>query len=217
MALTKAKITNKENGDVITFRFNPTEYSISKTNPWQSKPVVGRNVPKLDFTGGGAQTLSLEIFLDVYEKEGADVSAETRKLFQLTLVQEKLWNEKTNKSRPPLCIFEWGPNWSFTAVVMKLDVRYTLFRPDGTPVRATAKITLQEAEDFQEQPAQNPTSHSDQPGRRRREVRPHDTLALISFEEYGDANRWRDIARENNIDDPLSIRPGQILAIPSRY
>lgn len=215
MGLAPARITNKDTKDTITCLFNPTEYTISKTNSWQSKPVVGKNVPKLDFTGGGAQTLTMDLFFDVFEEEGKDVSDHIKKLMALTLIHPKPKNDKTKKSRPPLCLFEWGPKWSFTAVVMSLKVRYTLFRENGTPVRATASITLQEAEDDTQQKKQNPTSYSEG-GSRRREVRPHDTLALIAYEEYDDPNRWRDIALENGIDDPLSLHSGQVLVIPAR-
>ena len=213
MGLAKAKLTNKETNERVECLFNPTDYTIAKTNPWQPKPVKGKNVPKLDFAGGGAQTLKMKLFFDVFEKDGADVTVDINKLFKMTLIHEKPTNDKTKKSRPPLCIFEWGPKWSFTAVIMTLSVQYTLFREDGTPVRAMADITLQEAEDDTVQKKQNPTSFSPG-GRKRREVRPHDTLALIAYEEYGDPNHWRAIADENQIDDPLSLRPGQILAVP---
>lgn len=215
MGLTKARITNKETKDTITCLFNPTEYTISKQNAWQSKPVVGKNVPKLDFSGGGAKTLTMDLFFDVFEQDGKDVGDQIKKLMALTLIHPKPKNDKTKKSRPPMCIFQWGPHWSFTAVVMDLKVRYTLFREDGTPVRATASITLQEAEDDTQKKKQNPTSYSEG-GARRREVRPRDTLAIIAHEEYGDPTRWRDIASANGIDDPLSLRPGQILTIPPR-
>ena len=214
MALEKATLTNKEiPSETVKCMFNPTDYTIAKTNPWQPKPVKGKNVPKLDFAGGGAQTLKMKLLFD---KEGEDVSTDINKLFKMTLIHEKPTNDKTKKSRPPLCIFAWGHKWSFTAVIMTLSVQYTLFREDGTPVRAMADITLQEAEDDTVQKKQNPTSFSPG-GRKRREVRPHDTLALIAYEEYGDPTHWRAIADENRIDDPLSLRPGQILAIPPRY
>jgi nucleoid-associated protein YgaU len=99
---------------------------------------------------------------------------------------------------------------------MNLSVRYTLFREDGTPVRATAKITLQEAEDEHHTKRQNPTSYSE-PGLRFREVLPRDTLAQIAYEEYGDATVWRRIADRNRLDDPLNLRPGQILVIPPLF
>ena len=53
-----------------------------------------------------------------------------------------------------------------------------------------------------------------EPGHKRREVMPQDTLALIAYQEYGTPNRWRAIAEANDIEDPLDLRPGQVLAIP---
>lgn len=214
MGLTKATIKNLDTNEVIQCLFNPTEYSIAKTNNWEPKNVVGKNVPKMDFTGGGSRTLSLELFFDVFEQQGADVRTHIDKLWKLTAIDENLKNQETNRSRPPMCLFQWGGTWTFQAVMTSLSVRYVLFRQDGTPVRAIASVTLQEASDEKDLPGTNPTSGSIQPGRKRREVRPHDTLALIAHEEYGDPGKWREIAGENGIDDPLSIRPGQILSIP---
>ncbi len=214
MGLTKATITNLETNEQISCKFNPTEYTINKENSWKSKPVVGKNVPKLEFTGGGAQILTMELFFDAHEDKG-DVRVDVKKLMALTLIHPKPKNDKTKRSRPPLCIFQWGPNWEFKAAVTKLSVKYTLFHQDGTPVRATANITFQEAEDEKEQKKTNPTSYSE-PGRKRREVRPHDTLALIAFEEFGDPTLWRQIADENRLDDPLSLHAGQIISIPPR-
>jgi len=212
MALTKATIENCDTHKKIECLFNPTEYTIAKSNSWTPQQVVGKNVPKMAFSGGGSRALTLELFFDVYEK-GGDVRDYINELWALALIDETTENAQTHRARPPLCIFQWGGNWSFKAVVESLSVRYTLFRQDGIPVRATANITLKEAVDATEQPGTNPTSFAE-PGHKRREVRPQDTLALIAFEEYGSSNLWRKIASANDIDDPLTLQPGQILAIP---
>ena len=213
MSLTKATITNLDTKEKIECLFNPTEYTIAKSNTWEAKTVVGKNVPRVDFTGGGARTLTLELFFDVYETKGADVRSHTNKLWELSMIDEGKKNSSTKRSRPPFCLFQWGGTWHFKSVVTSLSIRYTLFRADGTPVRATANVTLQEAADEKDQPGTNPTSFSE-PGHRRREVRPKDTLAGIAFEEYGDSGKWRAIAEANAISDPLGIREGQVLAIP---
>jgi len=223
MTLIKATLKNQNTGDVIKFLFNPTEYTIVKTNNWSSKPNVGKNVPKRDFTGGNSRKLDMEIFLDVLESKGADDHLETKqsadvrvhvnKLVELTLIDQNKKHPKTQKARPPLCLFQWGGTWSFQAIVTSLSVRYTLFHEDGIPVRATAKLTLEEAEDAQEKKGTNPTSYAE-PGRKRREVRPYDTLPLIAYEEYGDPNQWRRIAEDNHLDNPFALKTGQILSIP---
>jgi len=213
MGLTKATITNMDTHDRMTVLFNPTEYTVAKQNQWQAHPIVGRNVPRMDFTSGGSKTMTLELFFDVYEQQGGDVRTHVNKLWDLTMINEQNRNRSTRRSRPPLCLFQWGPDWQFKAAVTNLSVRYTLFRQDGTPVRATATVTLQEAEDATNQPRTNPTSGS-KPGYRRREVGPHETLPLIAHEVYGDSTRWRTIADENGIDDPMGIKPGMVLSIP---
>lgn len=214
MGLTKASLQNLETKQKFDCLFNPTEYTIAKTNSWQAKPVIGKNVPQLDFTGGGSRTLTFQLFFDVSEKQGGDVRKHINEMWKLAMIDESKKNRSTQRSRPPLCLFQWGQHWSFQAVVASLTVRYTLFREDGTPVRATADVTFQEASDEADQPGTNPTSHAE-PGRRRRIVQPRDTLALIAFEEYGDSNRWRAIAEDNRLDDPLSLTPGQVLSIPT--
>lgn len=214
MGLTKAKITNLENNEVVTCLFNPTEYKTDKQNQFDTKGGVGYNVPLVTFKEGQAQTLTMELFLDRSEQPGGDVSSDVQKLYKLTLIDDSLKNEETGKARPPRCLFSWGPRWTFTSFVQQLSVSFTLFREDGTPVRATANITLIEAKDDSVQKKQNPTSFTEG-GRKRRVVRPQDTLALIAYEEYGDSTKWRAIALDNRLDDPLSLRPGQVISIPS--
>lgn len=215
MSLTRATITNLGNNSQFEVLFNPNEYTIAKSNSWQARPVVGRNVPRLDFTGGGSRTLTLELFLDVMDRPNeTDVRPHVDKLWELTMIDEAHRSSTTDRSRPPLCLFQWGGNWSFKAAVTSLSVRYTLFSEDGIPVRAVATVTLEEAEDDNEQPGTNPTSYSEA-GAKRREVRPRDTLALIAYEEYGDSSKWRPIAEANGINDPRKLSPGQVLAIPA--
>lgn len=214
MALAKAEIKNIDSGETLKCLFNPAEYTIAKQNNWQPKNVIGKNVPKMDFTGGGSRALTLELFFDVSEQDNGNIRTHIDKLWKMANIDESLKNAETQRARPPLCLFQWGGDWTFKAVITSLSVRYTLFRQDGIPVRAVASTTFQEAEDVDAVPMQNPTSRSDQPGLKSREVRPNDTLALIAYEEYGDSTKWRPIAQANGIDDPLHLKAGQVLSIP---
>jgi nucleoid-associated protein YgaU len=79
-------------------------------------------------------------------------------------------------------------------------------------VRATLDVTFLQAKDEGRYPGQNPTTKGN-PGYRRRVVREGDTLDWIAFDEYGDSALWRYIADVNNLDNPMSLLPGQVLAI----
>src|SRR6266545_2892953 len=49
--------------------------------------------------------------------------------------------------RPPPCLFLWGQNFpSFMGVIDSLSTKYTMFLPDGTPVRATVSVSMKQAD-----------------------------------------------------------------------
>ena len=67
MALTRGKLVAREGelaGKTVEFMFNPTEYSISKTNKWDYQSKKAGNVPAWEFGGGGPRELQLELFFD---------------------------------------------------------------------------------------------------------------------------------------------------------
>jgi hypothetical protein len=127
---------------------------------------------------------------------------------------ERASQREQPKGSPTYCRFQWGKTWSFTAVVSSVTLKFTMFLADGTPVRATGDVTFTQATDGKTYPFQNPTSRS-QP-RKTRVIMPGDRLDLIAFDEYGDANRWYELAQANRLDDPLDLKPGQVLEIPIR-
>lgn len=196
----------------IECMFNPKEFTIQKQNTWQPKQVKGKQVPGLEFAGGGASTLQVELFFDTYEK-GSDVRDTVNKIWELMAIDEKKLTDKDNKKgRPPKCQFVWGEMKSFKAVITNINQRLTMFTSKGVPVRATLTVTFQEVEAPGTYPLQNPTTRGN-PGYKTRMVKEGDTLDWIAHEEYGDAFLWRFIADTNNIDNPKILKPGQILSI----
>jgi nucleoid-associated protein YgaU len=53
------------------------------------------------------------------------------------------------------------------------------------------------------------------PGPQKYVVRPGDTLSKISKYFYGDANKYPQIAKANNLENPDQIKAGQELLIPA--
>ena len=213
MALVKAKLKNLDTGAAIEFQFNPTDYSMSKSVGYSDAVDIGGNVPRPEFTGGSGVVLTLKLFFDT-TKTGADVrSTYTNKLWALALVAPSATDSATNKGKPPMCEFQWGSGPAFKAVVTQITQNFLLFLENGTPVRATVDLTLKQAVDAAIFPAQNPTSRGNS-GHRTHVVEQRETLDLIAWREYGDAAEWRFIAEVNNIDSPLSIRPGTVLSLP---
>ena len=211
MGLEKAQIKNLDTNETIECMFRPKEYTFAKTNTWQAEMITGKNVPKVEFSGGQAMTLNMELFFDTYET-GKDVrKTYTDKIWKLMMINPDN-KDKGNKGWPPQCEFRWGQAWSFKAVITNISQKFTLFLPDGTPVRSTMNITFLQAAEEGQYPGQNPTTVS-KPGYKTRKVKQGETLDWIAFDEYGDSNHWRFLADINNLDDPMRLAPGQVLAI----
>jgi nucleoid-associated protein YgaU len=215
----QASIRNIITGEVIKCFFNPNEYALAKQNKWEEKTAKGEQVPHMEFSGGGPISLKLQLLFDSYEDHdgwpgGGDVRAYTRGLWRLMEVEPGNKNPKTQKGEPSHCRFEWGDHWAFEAVIESISEKFTLFRDDGTPVRALVDVSFKQIKDESKFPGQNPTSGGS-PGDRLHTVRAGETLAGIAYEAYGDATVWRCIADANALDDPRKLRPGMALLVPA--
>jgi hypothetical protein len=185
--------------------FNPAEYSLEKANQFASTPLPGLSNPILSFVNGDADTLTMELFFDTFtNKGGADVRGETNKIARLLEIDPEL-------HAPPPVRFVWGP-LSFRAVIERLGQRFTMFREDGVPVRATLNVSFKEYKTIEEQLSEKPTQSSD--WTKRRILAEGDRLDLIAAIEFGDAAEWRTIADANSLDNPRLLQPGREIRLP---
>ncbi|MGI9148112.1 MAG: CIS tube protein [Chloroflexota bacterium] len=220
LPLPKAQIINLDRpGDGhIECMFNPKEYSIAKKNNWNAGKSTGTNIPKQQFGGGQPATLTMQLFFDTYvgSQGSRDVRTEyTQKIWHLAEVDDDLSDNTTTRGRPPKVRFQWGPAWSFEAVITSITQKFTLFSSDGTPVRATLDVTFQQVVDEGHHPPQNPTSGGIG-GERQWTVKDGDSLASIAYEVYGDSSRWRAVAEVNRLTRVRDLRPGAILGLAPR-
>lgn len=232
MTLAKLTITpfkrqgnrlERDTGNAIKVLFNPNAYSISKSVTWNSPSTGGGdahtqsqvNAPMLTFGGGGSRRLTLELFFDVTEPVAgddgqsvttiADVRVKTDKLVALTRIDSAL-------RQPPVCEVMWGQSTSkdfpFIGVVSSLTQRFTLFRENGNPVRATLTAEFTEFLD----PAID--MRQTDPEQSTHVVKRGETLSSIAGEVYQDPTLWRIIAIANRVDNPRQVPVGKTLTIP---
>src|SRR5215475_8794261 len=140
--LAPATITNLITNDVVKFMFNPFEYTISKQNTWQDKPVIGQNLPMVTFQQGGAETLSLTLHFD-NQASGGDVRSFTQPLWKMMMIDESSKNSETGKGEPPPVMFEWG-KLHFKAVITSMSQKFLLFNDKGVPLRCTVEVSLRQ-------------------------------------------------------------------------
>ena len=194
----------------IEFQFNPKDLTITKGVKWNAKDQkTAGSAPPTSFTSPEAQKMSLEMFFDATRVPGGNVVSRVDALFA-TLVPTPASLGKTPS--PPFVKFSWGPLTGFLGYVKSVAAKYTLFGKEGRPLRAVCTVSLEELPS--DLGKQNPTSGGIQP-RHVLTIREGDSLPVIAYREYGQAALWRPLAEVNGIDDPMRLRPGRTLYLPT--
>jgi len=113
--------------------------------------------------------------------------------------------------------FVWGRGLSFRAIVESIQQKFTVFNPQGIPLRANLTVSFREYKTLEEQLSQLNLQSSDHS--KQRVVQLKDTLSRIAFDEYGDSSKWRFIADEPAnaalMANPRRLTPGTTLLIPA--
>jgi nucleoid-associated protein YgaU len=214
MGLTKAYLTIEGSQEELHCLYNPESFSVSLSNSWDSTPTAGAGVQQARFGGSESGTMSLNLTFDT-TAQGVAVTTYTSKLVALMKPSIKIKGatDEANNLRPPTVTFHWGATESFPSAITSLNLNFTYFSSDGTPLRAEVGLSLKQYDVSDAFGPQNPTSGTPKPHQVHR-VQPGETLDRISAHYYGDATRWRALAIANGLEDPLGIRPGLVLAIP---
>lgn len=216
-------------GTALAVSFNPTEYTLNKGAQIAEVTIPGLDSPILQFVRGQTETLSLDLFFDSTEQGMDDNATSVAKLtdqfYQLVKIDGKT-------HAPPICFFCWGSEFpgqrayasmgdgtgsqqrhGFKCVVESVRQRFTLFSPQGVPLRATLTVSLKEYKTLSEQIDEINKQSADHT--HTHVVAAGETLSQIANDVYEDPTQWRAIADQNAILDPLNLKPGTILDIPA--
>jgi nucleoid-associated protein YgaU len=209
--------------EIIPVLFNPTELHFAKGAQLAEIGIPGIDAPILQFIRGQSEKLTVELFFDSTES-GMDAGA-----ISVTTLTDKFYGLVKMQSKshaPPICEFQWNPNFpgvhlpaahgmqqrhSFKGLVQSVSQKFTLFSPQGTPLRATLTLTLLEYRPLEEQLLQLNLQSPDHT--RVHAVQRGDTLSGIAARQYQSAAQWRRIATRNQITDPRRLEPGLLLEI----
>src|ERR1051326_3461755 len=100
---TQGKQAVFDQGNNITICFNPTEYSIEKTNAYGEATIPGLDSPIIQYAHGNTRTLTLELVVDTITYDNSeDVRAKYISKFETLLTVDP------HMHAPPPCRAAWG-------------------------------------------------------------------------------------------------------------
>lgn len=203
-------------GRALDVQYNPAELTFTKAAQVAEIPIPGLDTPLLQYVRGQAETLSVELFFDSTEDgTGNTAKAVTEK----TNAFYELIKADRATHAPPVLLFTWGGTAfpgarrdGFRCVVTNVRQQFTMFAPDGRPLRAKVTVDLKEYKPLTLHLRELGLMSSDHT--KAAVFRESDTVTAVAYREYGDDRRWRLIAEANGVVDPLAIPPGTVLRIP---
>lgn len=186
--------------------FNPENWSTDLNVEYYAERKPGSDGIVWGFNLISSPQLSFDLLID-----GTGASGEKRDvLAEIILLREVvLFNGQTH--RPNQLLIVWGTQ-IFKGVLTSMNIKYTLFRPNGTPLRATVSLSfygqkspLQILRDMNLASAD--LTHT-------RLTKKNDRLDLICHYIYKDSRHYIEVARANNLTTFRKLPEGTELVYP---
>lgn len=171
---------------------------------------------KVDFILDGTGVMEGYKF-DNYRKKARD--GQNREYLEVVSVHDQLdkflncvYKLSPKIHRPKFLLIIWGSEIRFRCVLSNLDINYTLFNPDGTPLRAKLSCTFVDYKTREQRIAEDKPSSPDLTHYRK--VREGDKLDFMTYRIYNDPGYVLQVCRTNRLTSIRRVASGTEIYFP---
>lgn len=157
---------------------------------------------KLDFILDGTGTM--EGYWEEYKSKPVNE--------QLKIFMDCAYNYQGDIHRPNFLLIIWGSEIRFRCVLANLEVNFTLFKPDGTPLRARLSATFLDYQSREQRMAEDNPSSPDLT--HHRVIKQGDRLDLMTYGIYNDPKYFLQVAKANGLTSIRRLQPGNDIYFP---
>lgn len=171
----------------------------------------GNNHTNAKFVGTAPEELKIEFVLDgTATMEGYLESMKNKPVKdQLKALTDCVYNYDGKIHSPRYLKILYGSELKMDCVLTNLDINYTLFNSDGSPLRA--RITANFLQYVAPKTRAKKERNSSPDLTHQRVVKAGDRLDLLVFEIYDDPNYFLQVGKKNELTTIRSLRPGREL------
>ena len=196
----------------VSAMINPGELSVDyQVSLEEFQPLGGSEYGK-KFNGIKPANISFDL---VFDGTGAvplySMNAPLEVVDQIQALMSVVYAYDGSKHEPNIVEIVWG-NLRFDARLEKLVTKYTLFRPNGRPLRAIVSLSFSSYKTIKESKAEANQQSPDMS--HIVVVMAGDTLPLLCQRIYGDCRYYAQVARFNKLVQFRTLTPGMRLHFP---
>jgi len=209
------EITGEDIVNPYTISVNPEKYSLLYKTQYTNVQPTGTSKGDPKFIRSLPEDLDLEFLFDrtgIFQNNvsaGKDSgSGVTEDIDQFKKV---VFDYNGNQHKPNYLKIVWG-TLNFPCIMTEMSIEYKLFRPDGLPLRAVAKVKFKNFVEEAKRVAEEKNSSPDLTHYRL--VLAGDTLPLMTKRIYGDSKYYLEVAKANKLTSFRKLVPGQQIFFP---
>lgn len=197
----------QEEGESISVPVNPGKYDRTfkiMYNEEQEQGTQGNNPP---FSRTPPEEIQFEF---LYDGTGVVPGSSDIKS-KIEQFKKIVYRVEGEIHRPNFIKLIWG-ELSFNGVLKDLKISYTLFKPNGTPLRAMLNATFMQVVEEERRAAEQSNSSPDLT--HVRYVKEGDTLPLMAYRMYGDPTLYIQVAKYNGISNFRDLKLHSPIVFP---
>lgn len=169
--------------------------------------IDGTGVVRNDAQIGGGITGTAKAIADTF----SNPEKNTYVIDQINKLKSVVYAFISSEHRTPFVKVIWGDD-IFTGMLVNMDITYTLFNPDGLPLRAKINASFRQqiprSKQETEKELQSPdVTHS-------RIVKEGDNILLLTHHIYNDPAYYLEVARTNKLTNFRKLKTGKQIQFP---
>lgn len=211
--MTKLKIygcsnSNFSGGNAFEVYINPEQIQITRGVSYNNEDNgtnTAGNTPK--FNGYEDDQVSFDLYFDGTGVAGIRIDVASR----IDQLHNTIYDYKGGIHRPNYTKLSWG-SFNFNCTLKSISTTYTLFKRDGTPLRAKVSLSFigyvnpgkRESQAFKQSPDMTHV----------KVVRVGDTLPIMCKDVYGEIDYFQQVAQINGLVNFRELEVGTKLYFP---
>ncbi|MGQ7846058.1 CIS tube protein [Granulosicoccus sp. 3-233] len=212
LAVTPCKVKKdgsiSVDGDPFELMLNPASWKHRKQIRYVDSKELGKSGNHPRFSRMNGDTLSFDYLVDC---TGVTAPAKHSVRDQIDKLEKIIYTYNGNLHEPRVVRLLWG-TLIFFGRLQSLNIEYTLFKPDGEPLRAKVALSFTGFMSTVEMALRANRSSPDLS--HLIVVKAGDTLPLLCEQVYEDGSYYPEVARYNGLTEFRHLEPGMRLAFP---